>query len=59
MSTKLFSIAMVTLGLVFLGFGVYRIGGKPILEEEKVCEAKGGVLVRTYSDFVCIKVERL
>lgn len=46
------SITLVT----FVAFSVVR---KPNYDAVKVCEAKGGILVRTYSSTACIKAERL
>ncbi len=56
MKPKLLLLACAILVPVAMAFW---IGSDTIFDEEKACEAKGGVLVRTYADLKCIKVEKL
>lgn len=51
-------LAVITLvGFIFAaGYGIF-VGGQSIKDGEKACAAAGGVQVKAYNGFICIRVE--
>ncbi len=53
------AVGLAILVLSLLGTVGYFLVGKPNLEAEAACTQKGGILIQTYTDRVCIEAKRL